>query len=309
MIKMTKRRSLSDKFRDGEWFFVMVTFIVALICFLPLWIAFATSFSSEAAIRSTGFALWPKEFTFATYQFMTLNKGAMVLKAYIITFIVVIVGTVYSLVITTCFAYAAAQKATVFKYANALSFISWFTTVFSGGVLPWYIMTTRYYHLQNNIFALFVPAAMNVFNMMILRNSFKATPEALYESARLDGAGNMCIFWKIALPLNKVSLVTITLFYALGFWNDFHLSLYLVTKHDYYTVQKLLYQMITNISALMSNSSAASENLSAVAGMAQVPIATARMCMTVFATFPVLIFYPFAQKYFVQGITVGAVKG
>lgn len=299
------KKNFFSRVKDGGWFFYLITVILALICFIPFWIAVASSFSSEAAITASGFVFWPKEFSLDTYRFLTMNKGAMVLRAYINTFFVVAAGTLYSLIVTTCFAYATAQKKTVFRYANALSFFAWFTTVFSGGVLPWYIMTTRYYHLQNNIWALFVPSAMSVFNMIILRSNFKTTPEELYESARMDGAGNMCIFLKIAIPLNKVALVTVTLFYALGYWNDFHLSLYLITKQDLYTVQKMLYQMMSNISALMSNSSA----LSGASAISQIPITTSRMCMTVFATLPVLVFYPFAQKYFVQGITVGAVKG
>ncbi len=299
------KKNFLDRVKDGGWFFYLITFILALICFIPFWIAVASSFSSESAIMESGFALWPREFSLDTYRFLTMNKGAIVLRSYLNTFFVVVVGTLYSLVVTTCFAYATAQKKTVFRYANVLSFFAWFTTVFSGGVLPWYIMTTRYYRLQNNIWALFIPSAMSVFNMIILRSNFKTTPEELYESARIDGAGNMCIFLKIAIPLNKVALVTITLFYALGYWNDFHLSLYLITKQDLYTVQKMLYQMMSNISALMSNSSA----VSGASSVSQIPIITSRMCMTVFATLPVLVFYPFAQKYFVQGITVGAVKG
>lgn len=299
------KKSFLGRLRDGGWFFYLITFILALICFIPFWIAVASSFSSEASITASGFVFWPKEFSLDTYKFLTMNKGAMVLRAYLVTFLVVAAGTLYSLVVTTCFAYATAQKKTIFRYANALSFFAWFTTVFSGGVLPWYIMTTRYYHLQNNIWALFVPSAMSVFNMIILRSNFKTTPEELYESARIDGAGNMCIFLKIAIPLNKVALVTVTLFYALGYWNDFHLSLYLITKQDLYTVQKMLYQMMSNILALMSNSSA----ISGASAISQIPITTSRMCMTVFATLPVLVFYPFAQKYFVQGLTVGAVKG
>lgn len=300
-----KRKSFRDRILDGEWIIILITLFFTVICFLPLWIAFVSSFSSETAINQTGYALWFQDFTLDTYKFLTRNKGTMVLRAYAVTFIVVAVGTLYSLAVTTCFAYATAQSKKIFRYSNILSFFAWFTTVFSGGVLPWYILVTRYYHLQNNVWALFIPSAMNVFNMMILRSNFKSTPEELYESARIDGAGNLCIFVKIAIPLNKVAMVTITLFYALAYWNDFHLSLYLITRQELYTVQKLLYQMMANISALMSNSSAAS----AASSVIQIPITTSRMCMTMFATIPVLIFYPFAQKYFVQGITVGAVKG
>lgn len=296
-----KRRS---DLKDGGWLFYLITLILAVLCFVPMWITLVSSFTSEATINAKGYSLLIREFSTETYRFLIQNKGPMLLKAYGITFLVVILGTIYSLTVTTCFAYAVSQKKSVFRYANALSFFAWFTTIFSGGVLPWYIVTTRYYHLQNNIWALFVPSAMSVFNMMVLRSNFRAIPEELYESARLDGAGNLAVFVKIAIPLNKVALVTVTLFYALGYWNDFYLSMYLITKTDLYTVQKLLYQMMSNISALMSNSSMAS-----AASQTQIPTVTARMCMTVMTTLPVLVFYPFAQKYFVQGITVGAVKG
>ncbi len=296
-----KRRS---DLKDGGWLFYLITLILAVLCFVPMWITLVSSFTSEATINAKGYSLLIREFSTETYRFLIQNKGPMLLKAYGITFLVVILGTIYSLTVTTCFAYAVSQKQSVFRYANALSFFAWFTTIFSGGVLPWYIVTTRYYHLQNNIWALFVPSAMSVFNMMVLRSNFRAIPEELYESARLDGAGNLAVFVKIAIPLNKVALVTVTLFYALGYWNDFYLSMYLITKTDLYTVQKLLYQMMSNISALMSNSSMAS-----AASQTQIPTVTARMCMTVMTTLPVLVFYPFAQKYFVQGITVGAVKG
>lgn len=278
--------------------------IMAISCFLPLWIAFVASISEETAIIDEGFSLLPREITLETYRFIVENKGTMLLRAYGMSFASVILGTVFSVSVMTLFAYAVSQKKEVFRYANGLSFFAWFTMIFSGGLLPWYILCTKYYGLQNNIWALVFPYGMNVFYMFVLKSNFKAVPEELVEAAKIDGASDAKIFFSISLPLAKVGLVSVILFMALQFWNDFFLSLYLITKTDLYTLQKLLYNMMANISALLTNSTLQSAKDHIV-----LPSNTARMAMTVFTVLPVLVFYPFAQKYFVKGITVGAVKG
>lgn len=282
----------------------LIVGIMAVLCFLPLWITFAASISNETAIVKNGFSLLPQKPTLETYRYILADKGAMIVRAFGVSFSVIFLGTLYSLFIMTTFAYTVAQKKETFRFSSALSFFAWFTTVFSGGILPWYILMTRYYGLQNNLFALFVPYGMNVFYMFVLKNSFKAIPEELIEAARIDGATNMRIFASIALPLAKVGLVTVILFMSLQYWNDFHLSLYLITKSDLYTVQKLLYNMMANISALLSGTKSVVE-----ASNITIPSNTARMVMTMLTVLPVIAFFPFAQKYFVKGITVGAVKG
>ena len=282
----------------------LIVGIMAFLCFLPLWITFASSISNETAIVKNGFSLLPQEPTLETYRYILKDKGTMIIRAFGVSFAVIFLGTLYSLFIMTTFAYTVAQKKEVFRFSSALSFFAWFTTVFSGGILPWYILMTRYYGLQNNLFALFVPYGMNVFYMFVLKNSFKALPEELIEAARIDGATSMKIFTRIAIPLAKVGLVTVILFMSLQYWNDFHLSLYLITKSDLYTVQKLLYNMMANISALLSGTKSVVE-----ASNITIPSNTARMVMTMLTVLPVVAFFPFAQKYFVKGITVGAVKG
>lgn len=282
----------------------LIVGIMAFLCFLPLWITFASSISNETAIVKNGFSLLPQEPTLETYRYILKDKGTMTIRAFGVSFAVIFLGTLYSLFIMTTFAYTVAQKKEVFRFSSALSFFAWFTTVFSGGILPWYILMTRYYGLQNNLFALFVPYGMNVFYMFVLKNSFKAIPEELIEAARIDGATSMKIFTSIAIPLAKVGLVTVILFMSLQYWNDFHLSLYLITKSDLYTVQKLLYNMMANISALLSGTKSVVE-----ASNITIPSNTARMVMTMLTVLPVVAFFPFAQKYFVKGITVGAVKG
>ena len=282
----------------------LIVGIMAFLCFLPLWITFASSISNETAIVKNGFSLLPQEPTLETYRYILKDKGTMIIRAFGVSFAVIFLGTLYSLFIMTTFAYTVAQKKEVFRFSSALSFFAWFTTVFSGGILPWYILMTRYYGLQNNLFALFVPYGMNVFYMFVLKNSFKTIPEELIEAARIDGATSMQIFTSIAIPLAKVGLVTVILFMSLQYWNDFHLSLYLITKSDLYTVQKLLYNMMANISALLSGTKSVVE-----ASNITIPSNTARMVMTMLTVLPVVAFFPFAQKYFVKGITVGAVKG
>lgn len=278
--------------------------VTALLCLFPFWVALVNSFASETSVTLNGYSVIPKEFSLDGYKYLWENKGVMLLRAFGISFLVVTVGTVYTLFVTVCFAYAISQDKKDFPLANALSFFAWFTTVFSGGVIPWYILCTRYYGLYNNVFALFIPSALSVFNMFVIRNSFKAVPRDLIEAAKIDGASNLRIFTSIAIPLAKVGLVTIGLFTALGYWNDFHLSLYLITKSELYPVQKLLHSMMANIAFLVSGSVDSSE-LSHVV----LPTNTAKMVMTVLTALPVVLVFPFAQRYFVKGITVGAVKG
>ncbi len=278
--------------------------IMALICLLPIWITFAASITPEEVVVEKGFSLFPVSATLETYRFIIRNKGMMLVRAFGMSFATVFLGTVYSVTIMTCFAYAVAQKKEVFRFSGALSFFAWFTTVFTGGILPWYILNTKYYGLQNNLFALFIPYGMNVFYMFILKNNFKAVPEELVEAAQIDGASDWKIFTVVSIPLAKVGIVSVILFMALQYWNDFHLSLYLITESELFTVQKLLYNMMANISALLSGSLSTSASTHVV-----LPSNTARMVMTMLTVIPVMIFFPFAQKYFVKGMTVGAVKG
>lgn len=278
--------------------------IVTMLCFFPFWIAMVNSFGQETDIALNGFSVIPRTFSLEGYKYLIDNKGIILFRAFGVSIVVLIAGTIYTMFITVCFAYTVAQEKKDFPYANALSFFAWFTTVFSGGVIPWYILTTRYYGLSNNLWALFIPSGMNVFYMFIMKSNFRAVPKELIESAKIDGASNLTIFLSVALPLSRVGLVTIGLFTVLGYWNDFYLSLYLITRTELYPVQKMLYSMMANISQLLTGS-ISTEILSNIT----LPMNTAKMVMTVLTVFPVIIVFPFAQKYFVKGITIGAIKG
>lgn len=283
---------------------ILIYFIVigfALTCLFPMLMAVAVSFSDEQSVLANGYQLIPDKWSLDAYSYFILGKGMTMLRSYGVSVFVLVAGVSISMITTVCYAYSSSIRG--FRGANILSFLAYFTMLFSGGMLPWYIMCTRYYHLSNNILGLILPASMNVFNMYLMRNFFRTIPPELAEAARVDGAGQMQIFFKVMLPLSKVGLVTIAMFYALSFWNDWYLALMLITDDTLYPVQYLLYIMMTNANFL------ATSNNSIMAQYVVVPTQTAQMAMTCIAIGPIVLAYPLVQRYFVRGITLGAVKG
>ena len=212
--------------------------ILALLCLIPMLMIVSASVTDEAELYEFGYSLFPRNPTLNTYIFLLQSKGKMLLRAFFTTLTVTVLGTLYSVTITTLFAYAVTQKKEVFRFSRVLSFFAWFTTIFGGGIVPWYILCTRYYGLKDNIFALFIPYGFSVFNMFILRGSFREIPNEIIESAKLDGASNSRIFTSIALPLARGGILTVSLFSIFGFWNDFFLPQWLTTKTEMMTLQK-----------------------------------------------------------------------
>lgn len=297
---MKKRRKLK---RESFWCWIIMA-VLSAVCLLPLLLVVSASLTDEQYIQQVGYSIWPVNPSLSTYRFLIANKGKMLVRSLLLTILVVVVGTMYSVSIVTCYAYAISQKKTEFRFARVLSFFAWFATIFSGGVLPWYILCTQYYGLKNNIWALFIPYGMNVWNMFILRGNFRQVPPEILESAKIDGASNRQVFTRIAIPLAKSGIVTVALFNILTFWNDFYLSKWLITDSDYYTLQMILYNMLSNTQALLRDSS-----LSATLQNVVLPTETAKMAVAVMAILPIAVLYPFTLKYFVQGINVGGVKG
>ncbi|MEG1427080.1 MAG: carbohydrate ABC transporter permease [Oscillospiraceae bacterium] len=275
--------------------------LFSIMCLYPLVLAFSVAFSSEAAVATNGYSLIPQEPTIATFQYLLSQKMEIMVSAYGMTIMVTVFGTALSLLITLMYAFAISMPG--FRHANVFSFFAYFTMLFSGGMLPWYILCTKYYHLSNSMWGLILPYGMNVFNMFLMRNYLKTIPAALYEAAHIDGAGHATVFFKITLPLSQVGLVTVGLFYGLSYWNDFYLPLMLITKDNLTTLQFLLYRMMGNLQFLVTHSS------SSMAAQVTPPMQTAKMAMSVLAIGPIILLYPFVQKYFVKGITIGAIKG
>lgn len=283
--------------------FYLLIALMALICVIPIWMCFAVAFSDNTEIVQNGYALIPQSLTTDTFRYLFAERWKQLSRAFALSIGTTVFGTVIAVFVTVCFAYAVSQRR--FRGGQVLSFIAYFTMLFNGGMLAWYIVCTRYLHLGNSFWGLTIPSCFSVFNMYLMRNYFKGIPEELQEAAFVDGAGVFRTFFQIMLPLSKVGMITIALFYGIGYWNDFYLPLMLSSKDKWYTTQYLLYRMMSNISFLVTQGGSASRISTGI----QPPTETARMAMAVIAVGPIVIVYPFIQKYFTKGVILGALKG
>ncbi|WP_139997342.1 carbohydrate ABC transporter permease [Paenibacillus paridis] len=276
-----------------------VVTIIALVCVLPFIVLLAGAFSSESSVLKDGYWFWPREFSLEAFQFI-FRFPEDVLSAYKVSILITIIGTVVSLFISTMAAYVLCRKE--LRYRNALSFFLFFTTLFSGGLAPYYIWLSRYLHLSNTYYVLILGPMFNVMYILILRSFIKGSvPEPLIESGKIDGAGDLRIFLQLVIPLSKPALASIGVFTALAYWNDWWTAMMFTSKDQLIPLQYLLYKMLSaiNLSAAMS------EHVSSVS----TPKETFKLAMTVIATGPIVMVFPFVQRYFVSGITIGAVKG
>lgn len=281
--------------------FYLLLGIMSVICIFPIVFAVIGSFTSEAEVANHGFSLIPDALSLETYKYVFQTQGGKLLNAYKVSLINTFAGTFLSVVVTVCYAYVISVKG--FKHSSKLAFFAYFTMLFNGGMMAWYLICTKYLGLKDNMLAMILPYTMNVFNMYLMRNFIKGLPYELLESAKIDGAGHFRILGQIILPLSKAGIVTIALFYALQYWNDFYLPLMLINNEKYYSIQYILYKMMSNIQFLASNPS------SSLASHVVLPAQTIKMAITCIAIGPIILVYPFIQKHFVKGVTVGALKG
>ena len=280
-------------------FYFLLT-VISAFCIFPILFAVIGSFTSEAEVASHGFRLFPESLTLDTYKYVFLTQGKKLVNAYKISIINTIAGTAISLFVTITYAYVISVRD--FKMGNKFAFFAYFTMLFNGGMLAWYLICTQYLGLKDNMWAMILPYCMNVFNMYLMRNFFKGLPYELVESAKIDGAGHFRILLQVILPLSKAGVVTIALFYALQYWNDFYLPLMLINKDNLFSIQYILYKMMSNIQYLASNPTGA------MASHVILPTQTIKMAITCIAIGPIILCYPFIQKYFVKGVMLGAVK-
>ena len=274
--------------------------LVAIICLLPFIMLISGSFSSEQAIRFTGYGLLPKEFTLEAYR-IVFKYPEKIARAYGVSIFITVTGTVLGLFITTMAAYVISRKD--FKYRNVISFFFYFTTLFNGGMVSTYIFYIQYLHLKDNLLALILPGMVNIFYLVFMRSCVAAVPIALVESAKIDGAGEFRTFLQIVLPLLKSGLATIGLFMALGYWNDWYNAMLYMNSSEKYPLQYMLYDLLQQTQALARIASQAGIRVESL------PSNTLKLAMAVVATGPIILLYPFVQKYFVKGVTIGSVKG
>ena len=298
-VKNRIKLDASDRIVRG-FGYVFVT-IFAVLCLIPFVLMISTSFSTESEITRTGFALIPKGFTTHAYDLLLRNSKQLI-GSYVVTIIMTAGGTLLGLFIISMTGYALQRKD--FPFRNGISFYIYFTTLFQGGLVPYYILVTKYLNLKDNYLAVFLPLLMTPWLIILMKNFIKSIPYEITESGKIDGAGDIKIFVKLILPMLKPALATIGLFLALNYWNEWYQSmLFLSAKVEYRPLQYHLYKIINEVVSLR-NSIAAQ-----VTQVTSLPLETLKMATAVVATGPIIFLYPFVQKYFIAGITVGAVKG
>ena len=293
---------LSKGEKGYQIFINIFMMLVTIIMVAPFILLFMCSITDENTLINNGYSFFPAKFGITAYAYIW-NSRATIFRAYGLTILVTIIGTICSVLLAALIYYPLSLKNLPGR--NFFNFYVFFTMLFSGGLVPAYIMWTSYFHIKNTIFAYLLPnLLLSAFNIILVRTFFMTSiPDALYEAARIDGASYMRIFFQIVLPLGKPILVTIGLFSGLGFWNDWNNGLYYVSRSEMFTIQVLLNRMIQDIQALASNQNATGN------AVLNLPTVSIRMAIAFVAILPILVIYPFLQKYFASGIALGAVKG
>lgn len=288
----------SDKIIRSFGYVVLTLY--ALACIFPFLLIIGTSFTDEAVIRAEGVKIIPKGFTMQAYEMVA--KGGGIWKAYILTILITLIGTFIGLSIISMTGYALQRKD--FPFRNIISFYIYFTSLFSAGLAPYYLLMTQTYHLKDSYLAVLLPLMMSPWLIILMKNFVRAIPHEITESGKIDGAGDMRIFTSLILPMLKPALATIGLFLALGYWNEWYQSsLFLSSKVDIKPLQYTLYEVVNKMDALKN--SVAGQYIT----MGDIPTESVKMANAILATGPIIFLYPFVQKYFISGITVGAVKG
>lgn len=277
--------------------------IVSVSCILPFLMIVGISLSSENSILDYGYRLIPKEFSTVAYDLIFKNPF-QVLNAYKTTLFITVIGTVVSVLLSSMFAYTVSRKD--FVGARAFSFYLYFTALFSGGLVPFYILMTQYLHLQNTYLIMILPQIGSVWYIFLLRTFFQEIPLAITESAVIDGAGDVRIFFSFIIPLSKPVIATVSLFTALNYWNEWYNAMLFITDDRLIPLQYLLQRLLMYVQFITANMD---KMPSGVASKIDLPQDSLRMAMVVIATGPMLVLFPFFQKYFVRGMSVGAVKG
>lgn len=272
---------------------------IAIFALFPFLVLLVNSFASEHFILNFGYSLFPRELSTSAYQLVFLNPQK-ILRAYGVTLFITIVGTTASLFFSSMAAYAMSRKD--LRYRNGLAFFLYFTTLFNGGLAPTYIVITTILHLKNTLAVLVLGPLFSVFYILILRNFFmNSIPASLSEAAKMDGAGDFAIFLRVVLPLTTPALASIGLFTVLAYWNDWWTAMLYVERQNLFPLQYVLYKILSSVTM-------AANIVNNVATL-NLPKESLKLAMTVISIGPIVLAYPFVQRFFIKGITLGAVKG
>ncbi len=284
--------------------FNLLFVICAMICIIPVIFVFIISISSEQSIKMNGYRFWPEGFALDAYEFI-FKEGRMILQALGVSVTVAVVGTLIGLALTSTMGYVLSRNS--YKLNGFLSMVVFIPMIFNGGMISSYVVNTQFLHLKDSIWALILPLCVSSFNVVICRTFFKTNiPDSVIESAQIDGASQLRIFTQIALPLSKPMLATIALFLTFGYWNDWFQSSLYITNTKLFSLQALLDHVQRNIEMMAKNPAM---GLTMQQYINNMPKEGARMAMAIIIIVPIACTYPFFQRYFISGLTVGAVKG
>ena len=297
--KQVMRRTTKDVVID----IIVIVLILAfcLLCLIPFVVAISASFSNERTLLRNGYSFLPQNFTLAAYEM--LFSTSQIFDSYKISIFVTVVGTVFSLAVTAMMAYPLSVKK--LKYRGAISFFAYFTMLFNGGLVPTYMLISKYLNLRDTAWVMILPVLVNPWNLFLMRNFFTAIPAELHESARIDGANDGRILWQIILPVSLPALATVGLFYAVSYWNQWYNAMLYIENTRLFPLQYLIMRMLRNAEFV--------KQMAGQAGFAvdisSLPTTTSKMATAIVTIGPIILAYPFAQKYFTSGLIVGSVKG
>ena len=274
--------------------------VFAIACVFPFIFVIIISLTSEQSLLEHGYSIFPKEWSFEAYKYLFQSGGALA-QSYMVTILVTVLGTIINVSMISTYAYAISRKG--FKYRRQFTFLVFFTMLFGGGMVPSYIVMTQVLGLKNTIWALILPLAFNSFNIIVMRTFFqKSVPDSIIESARIDGASEFRIFIKIVIPLALPGIATIALFSTLAYWNDWFNAMLYIDYQNLVPLQHMLMKIEKNMEFIRQNAMLSGEVMNAL------PQESVRMAMVVISTLPIACTYPFFQKYFISGLTIGGVK-
>lgn len=295
--------TLQKKKKHSEIKYHVIMMLVCLLCVLPLVLVLSISFTDMDYIYKNGYSFWPSEFNAGAYEYIAKNPKEL-LDAYRTTIEVTVIGTFFGLLFTAMLAYPLSRRD--YRFNMKLSFLVFFTLLFNGGLVPWYILISKYLQLKDHLAVLILPYLVYPWYVILLRTFFKSIPYEMIESAQIDGCGEWRTFWSIVLPLSKPALATVGLLIAFRYWNDWYLGMLFITDRELRPLQYLMYSIMANLEEFERNF-----HITAIMGdmSATFPSEPVRMAMAVLGVGPMLIVFPFFQKYFVRGLAVGAVKG
>ena len=296
---MIERSGWGNRIFNGANYLFLTLF--SLFCLMPFWIMIVASFTDDMALRQNGYLPWISKFSVEAYTWVI--KGGDIRLGYLVSVFVTVVGTFCSVFVMSGLAYVMSLKR--LKGRNRLAFFVFFTMIFSAGIVPWFITTRNVLHLRDTIWALILPMMVQPFWIFVLRNFFAALPTEILESAYMDGASDATILTQIVLPLSTPALATVGLFMAVAYWNDWFLAVMLLDFAEFTPLSVIILKMVSNVQALQAamKQPGVSVNL---AGLPTLGIRMATACITIG---PIILVYPFVQRYFVKGLTLGAIKG